>query len=218
MASNNYAQKSRKLRLPPYVNWGVFKKSVRDMKSLGIPDKITVRAFPKVSDALASHITQAYRRLGLLDETRAPTADLKRLVAACDTPNWAAVLTSILKTAYQPIMATSGPYSREQVDALFAQHYEGQPSVHRKASTFLLSAMEEATIPVVGGDFGFRGRPAKLVGHHSANNFADRRQMAEGRSSYDLLMNDIYDPHIIKAGSEEERAIFTLARFFKSRQ
>lgn len=218
VATNNYAQRSRKLKLPPYVYWGIFKASLCEMKAAGLPEKVTVRAFPKVSLAMASQLTQAYRRLGLLDELRAPTTTLIELVAAFDTRNWARTLSALLHKVYPQILSEKGPYSREQLNVLFAKLYEGQPSVHRKAVPFLLSAMDEACIPIVGGDFGFRGRPSKKARQATTPYREDTQQTPQSRSPYDLLMNEIYDPRVIKEGSQEEQAILTLARFFKLHQ
>jgi hypothetical protein len=41
---------------------------------------------------------------------------------------------------------------------------------------------------------------------------------AANRTAYDVLMNDIYDPSEMKEGSAEEKAVFTLARYLKSKE
>lgn len=45
-----------------------------------------------------------------------------------------------------------------------------------------------------------------------------REALKETRSPYEVLMPDIYDPKAMKPNSEEEKAIFTLARYLRSKK
>jgi hypothetical protein len=118
-----------------------------------------------------------------------------------------------LRTGAVDLTRTTTGLLLEAVEAEGANRGTRVPAV-----TFLLKAAEKAGIEVSP-----RLRRRKYVRRPAVSASPVRRPAgSKGRSKlrspYEVLMQEIYDPAKMKEGSAEERAVFTLARYLKSKK
>jgi Family of unknown function (DUF5343) len=220
---------------PPYIAFSTLKTLVSNLKAHGIPPRIDKSIMSNFSGAVASQLMTALRFLGLINADEAPTPFLKSLVDAFDTPQWSGQLQTILKQAYPEIfkidLATASP---KLLYETFESAYSAGGETVRKTVTFFLNAASDAGIqvssyitkgkkPRSGKRRNGRPTPRPLMRTRDRQNEESDDEIGFvqtklERSPYEVLMHDIYDPKTMKSGSEEEKAVFTLARYLKSKE
>lgn len=223
---------------PPYIAFSTLKTLTSNLKAHGIPPRIDKSIMSNFSGAVAAQLMTALRFLGLINPDETPTPLLKSLVEAFDTPQWPAQLQAVLKHAYPAIfkidLATASP---KLLYETFESAYAGGGETVRKTVTFFLNAAADAQVqispyimknkkPRSGTGKRRNGRttpraPMRARGRQDAEaqdgpDFMPPQRLE--RSPYEVLMHDIYDPKTMKPGSDEERAVFTLARYLKTKE
>lgn len=223
---------------PPYVAYPSFKNMVGGFKEHGLPGRIDRSVLGNFSGIVGSQLMTALKFLGLVDGQNHPQPGLKALVDASGTDQWSPALAKALREAYGPVFEldlTSA--SPSQFSERFSKTYPAEGSTLRKSITFFLSAAVDAKVPVSPYIMknkkprsaptkrrSSNGKSAAVPGGIQAKPEPTTRERApheikvRAKTPYQVLMDDIYDPAAMQAGSEEEKAVFTLARFLKTRE
>lgn len=228
--NSNASEKSG--RSPPYVPFPSFKTMLMGFKEQGLPSRIDRSVLTKFSGVIGSQLLSALRFLSLIDEDNHPKPGLQTLVAAAGSEHWASALEVVLKKAFAPIFtldlktATSAQFNER-----FRAEYPGEGSTLRKTMTFFLGALKDAQVPVSSyimankkprnatmkkrSPRGDGGSPPGKV-RQSVTPQHPPAPAAVPKSPFLVLMEDIYDP--ASMDGDEQQAVFTLARFLKTRK
>ncbi len=180
---------------------------------------------------IASQVLTAIKFLGMTDGGGNATPLLRKMVEAFETDAWPGELGRVLRHAYAPLFKMNlETVSASQFNENFRAAYPGADDSSRKAVTFFLNATREAEIKVstyLMKNKKPRSGPSKRRSTRAANGVRTSDASnppppppppAPTKTPYDVLMQDVYDPNKMKAGSEEEKAVFTLARFLKMKE
>ena len=134
---------------PPAIPFRSFKIALSVFKDQGaIPAKLDRSIWSnKLYSTNLREMLEAYRFLGLIDESSTPTGEFELLIAAYDTPSWPLALRRTLERAYAPLLACS-------VSALTAGGllrairtiYRTQHENTRKSCNFFIHAAREAAL------------------------------------------------------------------------
>jgi hypothetical protein len=220
---------------PPYTAWQTIKNLIASMKEHGLPGQIDRSVLTNMSGAVQSQVITALKFLGLIGlHDNAPRTPFKLLVEAYGTDKWQTELTAILKSAYQPIfqlqLETASP---NQFNDKFRAAYPAEGDTFRKCVTFFLNAARDAGIPISA--YIMRNKKPRTVSTkkrtaskaprgnrgqtiQTAMDDDDDDEVVLGKTPFQVLMEDIYDPSRMDPGSDEERSVFVLARYLKVRE
>ncbi len=217
---------------PPYIAFSTLKTLTSNLKAHGLPPRIDKSIMSNFSGAVAGQLMTALRFLALIDANEAPTSRFKLLIDSYDTADWPKQLRAVLENAYPEIfkidLATASP---KLLYDTFQASYAGAGETVRKTVTFFLNAATDAQVSVSpyilknkkprGASAKRRpnGKPVRIPRGRQENDLQDNDRITpprQERSPYEVLMHDIYDP--TSMGPDEERAVFTLARFLKKRE
>ncbi len=231
----------------PYPAFQTLKTLVKPMKEHGPPSRIDRSVLTSFSGAVGGQVLTMLKFLKLTDDSGHPTTDLSKLITTYDTDQWRPALAEVVRKAYAPLfqlnLETATP---NQFNEHFRKTYPAAEEVSRKSMTFFLSAAREADIkispyimknkkPRLNGsprrkvwtkeakaerkaEQAAAAAAAAAAGAAARNNGGHDPRDQREKSPYDVLMNDIYDPAVMKADSPEEKAVFTLARFLRTRE
>jgi Family of unknown function (DUF5343) len=134
---------------PPYVAFSTFKSMIAGFKEHVLPSRVDRSVLGNFSGIVGGQLITTLRFLGLIDPENKPTPALKALVETVNTNEWPQELTATLKRAYAPIFQLNlQSASPSQFGEHFASNYPGEGSTQRKSMTFLLTAIQEAKIPI----------------------------------------------------------------------
>lgn len=206
----------------PVVAFATFKKALLELRASGIPEKFEHAEFYLFSPYVQDQLMAAFRFADLVTSEDVPTDKLAKLVEAVNTVCWAPVLSNFLQATFAEMFKLDlAEIDREVFFARFAETYRGRGVGLRKAIAFFVHAAKEAQVPT-HADFGKRRARTPRVAIPSgeeittpAKAIASEGDKAKLVSPYDVLMYDIFDPATMPPGSEEERAVFTLARHIR---
>lgn len=203
-----------------------------------IPGQIDRSVLTSFSGAVGSQVMTMLKFLGLTDTDGRTTPKMTALVQAYDTADWPSALGTLIREAYAPIFKLSleTASSKEFTDE-FRRVYPATDDVSRKQMTFFLNATREAGIKI--SPFVMKGKKPRSVqakkraAKGGNSDGADAASKGNGsstppqdpplkpeteRTPYEVLMHQIYDPKAMGAGSDEEKAVFTLARYLRTRE
>ncbi|MES0048535.1 DUF5343 domain-containing protein [Mesorhizobium sp. M0053] len=223
---------------PPYIAFASLRTLFSSLKEHGLPGRIDRSVLTNFSGAVGSQIITALRFMGLVDADNRPKPDFQLYLNAFGTDVWPHELGSLLQRAYAPIfeldLKTASP---SQFMERFRATYPNKEETLRKCVTFFLNAVREADLPVsayIMRNKKPRSAPAKKrvvkptgksadtagVGnsHKLEQERNDTVTVVVANPPYQVLMNEIYNPAEMAAGSEEEKAVFILARYLKTRE
>jgi hypothetical protein len=114
-----------------------------------LPNRIDRSVLGNFSGIVGGQLITTLRFLGLVDADNHPTQALKALVDAIGTDKWSEELNATLTRAYAPIFKLNlQSASPSQFSEHFAKSYPGEGSTQRKSMTFLLTAIQEAKLPI----------------------------------------------------------------------
>lgn len=135
---------------PPYTSFSSLKTLIKNLKENGLPSRIDRSVLGNsFSNAVGSQLLTALKFLRLIDGQNHPTSDLKDLVEAHGTDQWAGALQNIIRSAYGPLfqlnLETASP---AQFNERFRTAYTGADDVQRKSMTFFLGAAKDAGIVI----------------------------------------------------------------------
>lgn len=217
---------------PPYIAFQTLKTLTQNMKADGVPGRIDKTMLRNFSGAVASQLMTALKFLELTGQDGQPTDDLQALVDAYGTDEWPSVLAGTIKKAFAPVFklnletATPGQFTER-----FSDSFDGEGDTQRKAITFFINAVREAQIPISAYIMKNKkprsGAGKKRVQRNSTSgagaNTNDKKTTDNPpplptQTAYEVLMHEIYDPIAMEPGSDEEKAVFTLARFLKTKE
>lgn len=225
---------------PPYTSFQTIKTVSEMFKEHGLPGQIDRSVLSNLSGSVQSQVLTALRFLGLIGHhDNAPREPFKKLVEVHGTDEWPNQLATILRAAYSPIfelkLDTASP---AQFNEKFRTTYPAADGdTLRKCITFFLNATREANIPVspyIMKNKKPRAASTKRRSPKSKGPVGDNRNSKAGdaaasgsggneggvgsTSPYEVLMQKIYDPTDMEPGSDEEKAVFTLARYLKVKE
>lgn len=158
---------------PVYVSLSSIMAVVVVLRDHGTPFPVDEVALQHVSQSMRRQVLAGLRFLQLIDARGRAQPALKSLIVAYETPAWPAVLTRVLKAAYEPLfrhgLSTMTPTVFQR---LFRSIYPSTDNVTRKAITFFISAARSAEIPL-NADL-FEGRRVRRTGErHEAADHMD---------------------------------------------
>lgn len=220
---------SGKAALAPYTAYQSIKTLLGQLKANGIPDRIDRSVLTNFSGAVASQVLTALKFLDLTDQGGNTTPLMRKLVEALDTDRWPGELAKVLQHSYAPLFKMNlETVTSSQFNEAFRTAYPGADDSSRKAVTFFLNAVREAEIKVShylmknkkprSGPTKRRTKAANGVRTSENSVVTPPPPPAPVKSAYDVLMQDIYDPKAMKPNSDEEKAVFTLARYLKIKE
>lgn len=228
------ASSDTKRPAPPYIAFQTLKTLTQNMKADGVPGRIDKTMLSNFSGAVASQLMTALKFLDLTDQDGHPTDSLRTLVAAYGTDEWPSELAGTIKRAFAPVFtlnletATPGQFTER-----FSASFDGEGDTLRKAITFFVNAVREAQIPISSYIMKNKkprsGANRKRMPRATTNGASRAARTATGdhapppppqitKTPYEVLMHEIYDPMMMEPGSEEEKAVFTLARFLRTKE
>lgn len=230
-------QTTEQMRTPAYVSFKSFTSFVADQKEHGLPSRIDRSVLTKFSGGVGNQLISGLKFLGLIDEDQSAGPELNTLVDAYGTEEWSPELEKLLKRAYAPVLACDlANATPAQFHEAFKNSYQAATDVMRKCEAFFLNAAQAAKIPINSRIVKHRA-PRTGSGRKRTNGSSnsapggDRSQTQQknkvdlpetpartARTPYEVLMHDIFDPIEMKPGSDEEKAVFTLARFLKTKE
>lgn len=218
-------------RTPPYIAFKTFENFINGLGETAVPHKVDSSLLRTMSGSARSGLMVSLRYLGLIDENDNTKPALEKLAHSKGDERKAA-LTELIRGSYRFMtkLDLTRATPAQLADAIGDEGATG--GTRDKAVAFFLKAGESAGLaisphitkrkhaaPANGKPRTKRNvKPAKQTpkgGQKDREDDLDERVTAQ--SPYEVLMNDIYDPSKMKAGSEEEKAVFTLARFLRSR-
>ena len=134
---------------PPYVAFATFKTMIAGFKEHVLPSRVDRSVLGNFSGIVGGQLLTTLRFLGLVNSAGEPNGALRNLVSAVNTQQWPDALRLTIEGAYAPIfklnLQTASP---SQFNEHFATTYPGEGSTQRKSMTFLLTAIQEAKIPI----------------------------------------------------------------------
>jgi hypothetical protein len=219
---------------PPYISFATFENFINGLNESGVPDKIDSSLMRTLSGSARSGLMVALRYLRLIDEDNITLAALDKLAKA-KSADRSGILREILTQAYgflnkEAPLDLGRATPAQLADAIGEEGATG--GTRDKAVVFFLKSAEAAGIPIsphiLKGKHARSSPTAKRIKRavgkkpaakpsvHSNDNPRDSETRV-ARSPYDVLMNEIYNPAEMKERSAEEKAVFTLARYLKSK-
>lgn len=227
-------------RTPPYIAFQTLKTFLDELKQHGVPNRIDRSVLTRFSGAVGSQLLSALKFLGLITEDAHSTTALAEMVTAYGTDGWPNCLRKSLENSFAPVFLLDlQSATPAQFTETFRAAFPAKENVLRKCITFFLNGVRETNFevsPRILKNTKPRSAPTKrtprmqtkakfsrdegrLDGNGEKDETIDRREHPEAtKTPYHVLMNDIYDPALMQAGSDEEKAVFTLARFLKMRE
>jgi hypothetical protein len=136
-------------RAPPYVKFQKVKQVIQAMRR---GTTLVGEGLPDTTAPTTRQILTTFRFLDLIDHSRRPTANLRRMVSAVDGPQWSSVLRDVIQQAYAEFpMEQLSILSRSAFVNVFRDTYPSSTkddNVGLKSRRFFLSAIVEAEMPI----------------------------------------------------------------------
>jgi hypothetical protein len=136
--------------LPPAAPYQTFKNAFRVFKTHGVPalvdNSALRRRFPPTH---TRQILEALRFLDLINDAGEPSPTLISLVEAVDDEGWPDLLRKVLTATYAPVMEDGLENATPaQLNQRLRSSYGLEEDACRRSATFLLSAANDAHIPL----------------------------------------------------------------------
>jgi hypothetical protein len=129
----------------PYVPFRTFLTAIETLER-GCPNQLDRSVWPSYSGAIRGQLLAAFRFLGLMDETQAPTPELRDLLARRD--DRPALLRRLIEKRYRPLasldLAHTSPHQLEEA----MRGYGLSGATHKKAVSFFLRAAQYSGMPL----------------------------------------------------------------------
>lgn len=217
-------------RTPPYIPYRTFETFINGLADTSVPGKIDGSLLLNMSGSTRSGLMMALRYLGLVDENDNTKPALEKLAHAKGEERKTQLAAMMSAYGFLPNLDLKRATPAQLAEAIGKEGAGG--GTREKAVAFFLRAAEAGGVEVSphilkrkhavnGGLRRIKRLPTKrksdpppLPPGHERTGTAG----AVARTPYEVLMHDIYDPKAMKPGSEEEKAVFTLVRFLKSRE
>jgi len=136
-------------RTPPYIGYSTFKTLLNELKTNGLPPQIDRSVLVRFAGGIQGQLMHALRSLGLTDDDKKPTAKLKRLVDAFETPEYASALRPILDETYAYVFQLDLMTATPSMFAdAFKKAVDAKEEVLRKCRTFFLHAARDIGIAI----------------------------------------------------------------------
>jgi hypothetical protein len=143
------AAQSEQVTKPPYVAYRTFVNSLNKLQERGIPGRIDSSVFAGQSGSGIAALLAAYKYLGLMEESGAPSAALKELVELGESER-GPLMRALIEGRYEflrPPTIVLADATTQQIEAAFReQGIKG--STITKAVSFFLNAAQDAGIEV----------------------------------------------------------------------
>lgn len=134
---------------PPYVAYRTFVNSLNKLQEWGTPGRIDSSVFAGQSGSGIAALLAAYKYLGLMEDSGAPSAALKELVKHGESER-GPLMRALIEGRYEflkPPSIVLADATTQQIEAAFRE--QGiQGSTITKAVSFFLSAAQDAGIEV----------------------------------------------------------------------
>lgn len=129
----------------PYVPFRTFLTALETLER-GCPNQLDRSVWPSYSGAIRGQLLAAFRFLGLMNETQAPTPELRDLLAQREERP--ALLRRLIEKRYAPLraldLAHASPHQLEEA----MRSYGLTGATHKKAVSFFLRAAQYAGTPL----------------------------------------------------------------------
>ena len=222
------SERTRSSGTPPYTSYRTFKTFIEDLHEHGVPSRIDRSVLTRFSGVVGTQLMHALRFLGLIEEQGRPTQLLKELVNAHGAANWPEKLLELLQRDYAPMFAieleTATP---SHFNGAFRKAFPAAEAVVQKCVTFFLYAANDAGVTISSRVLKGR-KPRSLTPrrkpppvHPPAREFEPapsppkpETPNIDGRKPSEFLLWAL-DPN--KMDDEQQAAIWTLLKYFKSR-
>lgn len=143
------AQKEQKSLTPPYVPYRSFANSLNKLSERGLPGRIDSSVFSGQSGSTIAALLAAYKYLGLMHESGAPSEMLKSLVAV-EEGDRGPLIKELLETRYtflrHPDIDLNNA-TAQQIESAFREQGIGGSTI-TKAVSFFLAAVSAAGVAV----------------------------------------------------------------------
>lgn len=130
---------------PPYMAWTTFENILDHLRAVGIPGRLDRSVLRSRSGTDQAQFLRAAQQFGLIDESDAPTARLRTLVA--DSERRPEILREILRERYADVVALGTDATAQQLTDAFRK-FGIEGDTIRKAVAFYLNAARQAEIPL----------------------------------------------------------------------
>lgn len=134
---------------PPYVAYRTFSNSLNKLQERGVPGRIDASVFAGQSGSGIAALLAAYKYLGLMEDTGAPSGTLKGLVAAKEGER-GPLIKELLESRYDFLNAPHMDLANataQQFESVFRERGITGSTV-TKAVSFFLSAAQDAGLSV----------------------------------------------------------------------
>jgi len=220
-------------RTPPYIPYKTFENFLNGLAEATVPTQIDNSLLRNMSGSTRSGLVVALRYFGLVDQNSITYPALEKLAHA-KADERKAQLAGLLSSSYGFLknMDLKRSTPQQLAEAIGLEGASG--GTRDKAVAFFLKAAEAAGVEVSPHILKRKHsitlkRGKRLPGVRKSDGVKPREPKLKvnsnpppahlkGRTPYEVLMHEIYDPKSMTSGSEEEKAVFTLARFLKSRE
>jgi hypothetical protein len=225
--SSGGSEQAKSVRTPPYTSYRTFKAFILDLHESGVPSRIDRSVLTRFSGVVGTQLMHALRFLGLMEDDQRPTQRLKKLVDAHGAARWPQELSELLRQVYSPMFAidleTATP---SHFNETFRKAFPAADAVVQKCVTFFLYAANDAGVRISGRVLKGR-KPRPLTPRKKSAPAQPRKDIEAGSSQSpsvaswidDRKPSEILFRHLDPNAMDEEQqaAVWTLLKFFKSR-
>jgi hypothetical protein len=216
-------------RIPPYIAFKSFEAFLNGLAGAPIPRKIDGSLLGGMSASTRSGLMMTLRYFALIDDEGNARPALEKLAHATDDGRRQALRELLSAYRFMGTLDLAHATPAQLAEAIGAEGATG--GTREKCVAFFLKAAEAANVAVSAHILkrkhtpaGRRTRPKRaarpmataVVGGSKLRHNPLAAEAA--RSAYDVLMKEIYDPKTMKPNSEEEKAVFTLARYLATKR
>lgn len=135
------------VRTPPYISFQTFLTFLKELKTNGLPPQIDKSVMAKMSFGQQNQMKMALRSLSLMEADK-PTARLRALVDALETPGFDDLMLELMRETYPYVFALD---LMEATPTMFADAFKvtgAKEDVLRKCRTFFLHAAKKVGLPL----------------------------------------------------------------------
>jgi hypothetical protein len=96
----------------------------------------------------ASRIIAGFTAMGLIDDVGTPSAELRKVVSAFETPGWGLALREIIEKAYPFVPDNLEDMTNQQLHEIFVGYVGRDAESMRNVETFFLCLASDAGLPM----------------------------------------------------------------------
>jgi hypothetical protein len=134
--------------LPMYATYLSFDRVMDQFHQRGLPPVVEAGMIDSVQPNTARRLIAGFRAASWIDDTGAPSAELRTMVKARGTAEWQEALGTALRHAYSFLPTDWEKLTSTQLSEAFQKHTGRNDGALKGAETFFLAAALDAGIPL----------------------------------------------------------------------